>query len=263
MISIVMPYYNGKEFVKETIDSILAQTFRDYELVIVNDGSPVEDQRLYIENLIKSYNDPRIKYILKTNGGLSDSRNVGIKSSTGEFIAFIDQDDLWEKTKLEKQIKIFSERKDVGFICTDGVHIGLKTGSMNHSKKRHIPESMLLQNTFSKMLRGNFVICSSVIFRRSLQEKVGWSDGGYKVIPDYEYFLRFAEKADFYFLTEELTKYRIHGANTSNNQIKVYAEVINVLSSKKLQGWNAKYAATNQFSKAVVRLCLLWIKKLF
>ena len=103
MISIIIPYRNKKNYIEQTIASILNQTFKDFEILIIYDDEKKRDLN-FLENLIKI--DNRIKLIInEKNLGAGESRNKGIKLSSGEFIAFIDSDDLWEKNKLEIQYK--------------------------------------------------------------------------------------------------------------------------------------------------------------
>ena len=109
MISIIIPYCNKKNYIEQTIASILEQTFKDFEILIIYDDEKKRDLN-FLENLIKI--DNRIKLIInEKNLGAGESRNKGIKLSSGEFIAFIDSDDLWEKNKLEIQYKYLIQNK--------------------------------------------------------------------------------------------------------------------------------------------------------
>jgi glycosyltransferase involved in cell wall biosynthesis len=104
LISVVIPVYNGEKTIQETIKSVLNQTFQSLELIIVNDGS--NDETLKVISIIK---DPRIKVFSYPNAGLSASRNRGLAHATGEYISFIDADDLWTPDKLEAQLKVLQE----------------------------------------------------------------------------------------------------------------------------------------------------------
>ena len=103
LVSVIIPYFKKKEYIKQTVDSVLKQTFQDFEIVIIYDDENLEDYEYLIENFKKN---PNIKVIKNTkNLGVGISRNIGIKNSSGEFLAFLDADDLWLPNKLEEQIK--------------------------------------------------------------------------------------------------------------------------------------------------------------
>lgn len=110
-VSVIIPFYTGVEWLKEAVDSVLSQTFGDYEIIVVNDGSPEDDS-----DFLAQYAD-KIKYVRKENGGPSTARNAGIEMAAGKYIAFLDSDDRWLPTKLEKQIMHMEEYKTVWSYC--------------------------------------------------------------------------------------------------------------------------------------------------
>ena len=103
-ISVNIPCYNSAAFIRETLESVLNQTYRDFEVIVMDDGSGDETGKI-----VKSFSDSRVKYFYKNNEGLSETRNKGIAASSGEYIAFIDHDDLWLPEKLEKQMELFNK----------------------------------------------------------------------------------------------------------------------------------------------------------
>ncbi len=260
MISIILPYYNGSAFVKETIDSVRAQTYGAFELLVVDDGSPLEEEQVFIQQLVASYGDSRITYTRKVNGGLSDTRNFGIRATTGEYIAFLDQDDVWVPTKLAVQVEALVAHPEISLVCTDGTFIGNQTGPMDVAKRRSLTTGVVA-HTFRRMLHGNFVICSSVLFRRELTSRAGWSSPRFRVVPDYEYLLRCSQATDFYFVAEPLTWYRIHSANTSRNQMLACVEVFEVLGLTTMPDRRAWWAASYQMTRTLGRLLALWMGK--
>ena len=114
LVSILVPTYQRGTLIAEAIDSILAQSYQNFEAIIVDDGSTDETREV-----VARYHDPRIKYFYKENGGLSSARNFGLDRSNGEFIAFLDSDDIWLSWKLAAQIELFHQRADVGMSWTD------------------------------------------------------------------------------------------------------------------------------------------------
>lgn len=159
LITVVMPNYNGHRFVEQSIDSVLAQTYKNFELIVIDDCS--KDDSLQIIRA-KSESDSRIKIIeLRENSGVANARNVGVKEARGEYIALIDNDDLWAIDKLERQLAL---AKNVGadivycsydFITEDGKSV---------KKPFIVPE----QTTFDKMLSANHVGCSTAFVKTEL-----------------------------------------------------------------------------------------------
>jgi glycosyltransferase involved in cell wall biosynthesis len=260
--SVILPYYNGSRYIRETVASVLGQTYKDLELLLIDDGSTIVKDSDFLLNLIESEKDERIKYYRKNNGGLSDARNFGVEKCTGEFIAFIDQDDLWDNDKLRLQAEVFASSPGTKFICTDAGIIGEQNGEMRIGEKWGFKDG-IIPDTFGKLIKGNFVACSSIAFRRTAIHEVGYSSKAYAVVPDYEYFLRFSEKMDFYFISQSLLSYRLHEGNTTKQSLKGACEVISVLFDIKPRTIANRIYLTINFLKGVALLLCLWLKKIF
>jgi glycosyltransferase involved in cell wall biosynthesis len=262
LISVVLPFYNGKEFVKETLESIASQTFANFEVIVVDDGSANKEHTEYLHAAIRALNDPRFKYFYKDNGGLSSARNFGLKAAAGSWIAFIDQDDLWDAKKLERQIAVAKAHPEAKFVFSDGKMIGDVNEDMKVASKNGLREGFV-KDTYTRLLKGNFVICSSVLFDKRLLEKTGYSNPCFKIVPDYEYILRFAAQTDFYFVRDSLVSYRVHGANTVRNQLKQSAEVVSLLCDLDLATRMQKVLATYNLTWNILTIGSCWIKKIF
>jgi glycosyltransferase involved in cell wall biosynthesis len=260
-VSIILPYYNGKQFIKETIDSIIGQTYKNFELLLIDDGSPSEEDVRVLKEYIEKLGDSRISYIWKPNGGLSDARNFGIQSSKGEIIAFQDQDDIWEPSKLEKQIGVFDSFPGTQVVVTDGVFFGEREGSFDVSRLVS-GKPGALHHTFDRMLFGNFVIASSIVFTKALSDKAGVSNRRYFVVPDYELFIRFSELCDFFIIPERLVRYRLHGANTTKAKFRGFAECMCVLAERDLPGWRSRFYATAGLFRLMLFFLWNWGKKI-
>lgn len=113
LFSIIIPLYNKKEYIKSTIESVLKQSYTNYEIIVVDDGSTDKSP-----DIVKSIKDSRILLVSKTNGGVSSARNYGINKSKGDFICFLDSDDLWTEDYLETLNKIITQKQDVDMICS-------------------------------------------------------------------------------------------------------------------------------------------------
>ena len=110
-VSVIIPFYTGVEWLEEAVDSVLSQTFKDYEIIVVNDGSPET-----MVDFLTKYSD-KIKYIEKENGGPSTARNAGIDAATGKYVAFLDSDDRWFPQKLEIQLNYMKEYDVIWSYC--------------------------------------------------------------------------------------------------------------------------------------------------
>ena len=120
-ISVIIPCYNSEKFIKETMDSVLSQTYRDFEVIVIDDGSKDKTREI-----IQSFDDERIKYYYKKNGGMADARNEGIKLAKGEHIAFLDHDDIWFSDKLELQLSEIEKSECIGIVYSGYIEINDK-----------------------------------------------------------------------------------------------------------------------------------------
>lgn len=200
-ISVVMSVYNGEKYLREAIESILNQTFRDFEFIIIDDGST--DRSLEI---IKEFEqkDNRIKIISRKNKGLIYSLNEGIKLARGEYIARMDADDISKINRLEKQIKYMQENDlDICGSWAEGIDtLGNKIKDLNYSPDiNKIKTFTLLHNSF---------IHSSVMFKKDIFEKVGGYKKFFKHIEDYELWTRIVFKYRAGNIPEALIRYRLH-----------------------------------------------------
>ena len=153
-VSIITPVYNCERYIRQTINSVLEQTYEEWELILVDDCSPDGSKEI-----IKQYqkNDSRIRYVrLKNNRGAALARNVGLKVSTGRFVAYLDADDVWLPCKLEKQVK-FMKDNDLQFSCCDYEEIDENGESLN--KIVHMPKTI----TYNQLLRNTIIQTVGVI----------------------------------------------------------------------------------------------------
>lgn len=167
-VSVVMPVYNVEKFVADAIESILAQTYTDFELLIINDCSP--DNSLAV---CQQYNDPRIRIINhQKNRGLAGARNTGIRHAKGEFIGFIDSDDLWDAEKIAHHVKHLEQNPTIGLSFSRSEFIetnGFKTGYYQMPKLKSLTTSEIL-------CRNPVGNGSAPIIRRSVFDHIGYRD---------------------------------------------------------------------------------------
>ncbi len=195
-----MSVYNGERYLRKSVDSILNQTFKDFEFIIINDGST--DKTLKILN---DYNDPRIKIINnKENIGLTRSLNKGLKVAKGEYIARQDGDDTSMAERIKKQIKLLERNLNIGLVGTYSCVINEK-GKILY--KNRFPESN--EEILEKLMRGNVFAHGSVIFRKALVRKVGAYRTEFKSCQDYDLWLRFVEVTEAANIPEFLYSWRL------------------------------------------------------
>ncbi|MBF0299202.1 MAG: glycosyltransferase [Oligoflexia bacterium] len=231
LISVIIPYYNGEKYIKDTLHSVLAQTYQYFEIIIIDDGSSNESSSIYLHNLLLEVNDPRIKYFKKKNEGLSKTRNFGITQSQGEWIALLDQDDLWSPNKLFEQVNATLENVNVAIIYTDAIYIDEHTHSSNKLSSKIQPHH---GKCFIELLENNFITCSSVMIKKSCIKEAGFFNHKYKYAEEWDLFLRIMEnsKNEIYYINELLTTYRFHNLNSSNTfpRIERITEIIDIIS---------------------------------
>jgi glycosyltransferase involved in cell wall biosynthesis len=209
LVSIIMPTYNNAHFLPESLAAILKQTFRDFEIIIVDDGSTDDT-----ETVVQPYRSS-IRFFRKENGGPAAARNLGIKNANGQLIAFLDADDLWLKDKLEIQVNYLNENPAVGLVFTDAVRFDAE-GKFRPSFREtygYVPSEKM----FEQLLFDHFIAMSSVMVRRRCLEDVGLFDESLTGAEDYNLYLRLAKKYEFGFLDNVMVHVRLHGASLSDN----------------------------------------------
>lgn len=209
LISIITPCFNSEKFLTQAIDSVLAQTYLNWELFLIDDCST---DNTY--SMINSYviSDERIKYIHnESNLGVAESRNKGLDLARGHFIAFLDSDDLWEKSKLEKQILI-SVQENANFIISD---YSIINEDSNYSRSYKCPEILTKKN----LLKGSFIACSSVLLKSEL---IGAKRFRKTFHEDYLFWLKIfdGQEVKMTATREDLVMYRITSSSLSSNKIK-------------------------------------------
>ncbi len=223
-VSVIVPTYNRVHMVTEAIDSILNQTFKDFELIIVDNYSSDDT-----ESIVKSYVDKRIRYFRNQNNGLvSVNRNYGIEKSHGEYIAFLDDDDLWLPEKLEKQVELLDSNKELALVYSD-CYIIDGDGSLRENTYFHGIRPFR-ENVFNELLKGNFIPMLTVAVRREALDKVGVFNLRYKICQDYDLWLRIAKYYPIDFIEQPLAKYRFYGESSSQkNIVLAWQELLHII----------------------------------
>ena len=207
LVSIIMPSYNTGKFIQETINSVKNQTYNNWELIIVDDGSTDNT-----DEVVKAIKDDRIKYIKnKVNKGAAISRNIALREAKGRWIAFLDSDDLWKEDKLEKQIK-FMEDNNYYFSYTN--YIEIDENSKFNGKKITGPKKITRIGMFNYCWPG----CLTVMYDSKRIGLIQIED--IKKNNDYAMWLKVCKKVDCYLLNEDLAMYRKRTGSISNHSYK-------------------------------------------
>ncbi|MBW4513345.1 MAG: glycosyltransferase family 2 protein [Scytonematopsis contorta HA4267-MV1] len=248
-VSIIIPAFNALKYLPETLDTVLSQTFRNFEVLIINDGSTDG-----IEDWFSKITDPRVKIISQSNQGLAAARNTGIANAKGEYIAFLDADDLWDANKLEKQVYALENNPEVGLVYTWVLYIN-DTGESTGRLLKHQAEG----DVWKQLTQYNFVECGSVaMVRRYCLETVGKFDPSLgSVVEDWDMWLRIATKYDFKAVKEPLVFYR----QTSSSGSKNYAAMeksLNLAIEKAFDSTPAELLNLKKSSYASAYLCIAW-----
>ena len=221
-VSVIIPAYNAERFLRQTIESVLAQTFRDFEIIVVDDGSKDETAEI-----AESFGAPVICR-RKTNGGVSSARNLGIKEAKGEYVAFLDADDLWEPTKLEKQVARLDEQPQVGLCFAAVQRIDENDLPLNKIEAEDYPDFCEALLLYSCVVSGS---CSSAMIRKKLTETAGKFNEDYTNYEDWDYWLRLSLLTEFSAIPEYLVKYRLVRESASFNPRNAERDVLRILNN--------------------------------
>lgn len=234
MVSIITPVYNVENFITETMDSVRAQSFQDWELLLVEDGCKDRTVPVILEYLERT-GEKRIRLIrLEQNGGAARARNRGVKESLGRYVAYIDADDLWEPEKLEKQLK-FMEEKGAAF-CFTGYEFADENGK-GLGKIVKVPETI----DYKEALKNTTIFTSTVMFD---SEKIPKDELEMPVIKseDTALWWRILRKGNVaYGLNENLVRYRRAGKSLSSNKLEAVRRIWNLY--RKAEGMSIPASA--------------------
>lgn len=221
-VSVVIPAYNAARFVTAAIDSVLAQTVQDFEILVVDDGSTDSTREV-----LARYDSPKVQYLYKPNGGVSSARNFGIEKARGKYIAFLDADDLWMPEKLEKQVTLLESNEEIGlcYAATEKVDENLQTvGYIQANSYKDYCEALLLN---LNIVAGS---CSSAIVRRDAALQTNGFDAKFSTCADWEYWLRLSLLTRFAPVEEYLVKYRVVPGSMSSDPYISKRDTLGVLN---------------------------------
>lgn len=226
LVTAIIPNYNYASYLTEAIDSVLAQTYPFIEIIVVDDGSTDGSREV-----LEGYNG-RVRAIFQQNGGVSAARNAGVAASLGEFIAFLDADDVWMPEKIERQVERFQRDRSLGLVHVGVSEIdaaGAVTGTRVDGLEGNVAAELLLFER-SVILGGG----SGLMVTREAFDRAGGFDTQLSTSADWDFFYRIASRYPVGFVAEPLMKYRYHGSNMHGK--------INVMEHDMLLGYKKAFA---------------------
>ena len=247
LVSVILPVYNVEKFVAQAIDSVLAQRFEDFELVIVNDKSPDGSREI-----CASYTDPRVRIIdHRENRGLAGARNTGIRQAKGEYLAFLDSDDFWHADKLKAHVEHLDANPQVGisfsrsaFVSEDGEPLGIKQMPM-----------LTGITTKTLMCRNPIGNGSAPVIRKQVLDDIGWEDNLYGEIETFYFDDNFRQSEDIecWIRIKITTNWKIEGLTESLTYYRLNSASLSANTEKQLASWEAVIEKTASYAPQAVK----------
>ncbi|HBB67280.1 MAG TPA: hypothetical protein DCZ93_08260 [Elusimicrobia bacterium] len=211
-VSVIMPAFNCGRYIREAMSSVIAQTYKELELIVVDDGSKDNTAEI-VSDFIKENGQYAVRYIYQGNKGAAAARNAGIVKAAGEYIAFLDCDDVWLPHKLAVQMPLLEKDKSAGLVFGDAVSFG-----EGCTKPITASETFDLAGTdknISRLFAANYIPILTVVARRSCFERSGLFDESVAIVEDYDLWLRIAKYYRLVYADSLVAKYRVHPGNIS------------------------------------------------
>ncbi len=224
-VSVVIPAYNVAPYIGEAIDSVLAQTFRDFEIIVVNDGSPDTDA---LDAVLARYG-AHLRCVRKTNGGPSSTRNAGVAAAQSDLIAFLDGDDMWEPEYLASQTTLLASNSAASAATTDGVYFGETTlAGQRFSQAMPMEPDRI---TLEAVLEGRSNISYSTLLKRQAFEQAGRFDESIRRSEDWDLYVRMLLAGQTILVNPQpLLRYRRRDASLSADSLLMRRAALDVLA---------------------------------
>lgn len=245
LVSVVIPSYNSAKFIAATLESVFSQTHRNLEILVVDDGS--------IDNTIdvlQAFRE-RILIIQKPNGGPASARNLGIRQAKGEYVAFLDADDLWVNNKIERQLAAISAEPKIGMVYSRRKFL------QDEKVISEIPKKPCLSGMiFRELFNGNFITTSTVLARKACFDRLGVFDErkDFIAVEDYDMWLRIAKEYALACIDEELVYYRVHAGGISKKIDRSYLNEKAVIETALKRWPNLEQETAVSINKRLAKL---------
>lgn len=248
-VSIVLAVHNGATYLRAALDSILSQTYSDFEFLIVDDAS-VDDTA----SIIASYDDSRIRLIRNpVNLGLTRSLNLALRSARGEFVARMDHDDVAEPDRIATQVQFLADHAKVGLLGTAVTAIDDAGRELDLIKKPETHDQITRH-----LASANCLVHPTVMFRRTLLESVGFYNENLRFSQDYDLWLRYSEQTEVHNLQAPLLKYRVHAGQISVGKVLQQSQCAHVAVRAARQRRQGLSGQGNCLSQPLANLWFEW-----
>jgi len=228
LVSVIIPTCNRSKLLIKTIQSVLNQTFNNYELLIVDDGS-IDETKTSVNKIISENPHSKIKYIYQENEGVYSAINNGLTNSKGKYVAILDSDDKWYPNFLEVMVEELTRREDVGLVYCGSIRFSNEQGEVRRSDFRYSKEGNLLKYM---VFRKHHIYYGTCLFRKECFDKVGYYDSFFRTLGDREFHYRFSKKYNYGLVKKYLVLIRVHsesnkliGFGPENNQISFEEQI--------------------------------------
>ncbi len=258
-VSIIIPCYNAAKYLDEAIDSLRSQTYSNIEILAVNDGSTDETQT-HLEQ--QAANDPRVRIFSQKNAGPSAARNTALRQVNGEYVCFLDADDICVPDKLERQVRFLAEHPGVDLVYSDyytsDEELNLTALSATRINYTDMVEAFAIRNWFAIMVP---------MFRSKILKAVGEFDDSLRMAEDWDYWIRCARVAVFGYLPGAMVVYRTHGEQSHHDTDRMFAggKVVlrkhfrsdRVLYQRALASWYKHHAKARWHEERYLKTAML------
>lgn len=250
LISIIVNCFNGQEYLEDCLRSILKQSYKNWELIFWDNISTDQSK-----NILKKFKDKRIKYFKsKKFTSLYEARNLAISKAKGDYVGFLDTDDLWKRNKLSEQIKTLKKNKNIKIIYSNYIYNNQKKGKKFLKFKEKLPSGFITQKLLNDYKIG---ILTCLVQRKLLYELK--FNSSYEIIGDFDFFIRASCFNKIMAIQKPLAEYRAHQNNLSIKKIKVYCKEISEWIKKMSNNKNFKKNNFYYIKKYLVKLKIKYI----
>ena len=221
LVSIITPTFNRSDFIEQAVNSVLEQSYPNFELFIVDDGS-TDDTKSRLESALE---DPRVHYFYQPNQGQSVARNLALSHASGDLICFLDSDNYWPEHKLENQITLIAEHPDADVVYGDTITIDEHGKEISRKNMKRYSG-----NIARHMIRDNCVSMNTAMARRRCFDELGAMSGTRRVADDYDLWLRFSARFKFLYQPEFYAFYRVMDDQISSDKTRRLDSNLNIIT---------------------------------